>query len=65
VHWNGVTGSFLSWWLRHFLFIQMGSEKILCWNVGGLNARVHRDIIRELVALKRPSVVSLRRLNWM
>jgi exonuclease III len=40
----------------HRLF-KMGSENILIWNVRGLNARLHRDAVRELVRAERPSIV--------
>jgi exonuclease III len=35
----------------------MGSENILIWNVRGLNARSHQDVVCELVGAKRPSIV--------
>lgn len=38
----------------------MGSEKILVWNVRGLNSPAHRDVVRKLIAAERPSLVSLQ-----
>lgn len=33
---------------------------MLIWNVRGLNSRVHRDAVRELVVAEHPSVVCLQ-----
>jgi exonuclease III len=38
----------------------MGSEKILVWNVRGLNSRSHCDAVHALVAAERPSLVCLQ-----
>jgi hypothetical protein len=37
----------------------MDSENILAWNMRGLNAHGHQDVVRELVAVKRPSLICL------
>lgn len=38
----------------------MDCENILIWNVRGLNARAHRDAVRELVNAERLSMVCLQ-----
>jgi exonuclease III len=38
----------------------MSDNNILIWNVRGLNARPRRDVVRELVAAERPSIVCLK-----
>jgi exonuclease III len=42
------------------LGFQMGSQNVLCWNVRGLNARSHRDSIRELVMSEHVSLICLQ-----
>jgi exonuclease III len=37
----------------------MASESVLVWNVCGLNAQLHKDAVRELVAAEKPSIVCL------
>jgi hypothetical protein len=39
--------------------LSMGLENILIWNVRGLNARSHRDALKELVVAEKPSLVCL------
>jgi exonuclease III len=39
---------------------QMGSENILCWNVWGLNACSHHDLVRELVGSEHISLICLQ-----
>jgi exonuclease III len=41
------------------LAMVMGSERLLIWNVRGLNARVHCYVMRELVAAVQPSLLCL------
>jgi hypothetical protein len=41
---------------RSPLQVLMGSESSVVRNVHGLNSRVRRDVVRELVAAKRPSI---------
>lgn len=38
----------------------MNCENMLVWNVRGLNSRAHRDAVRELVIVERPSLVCLQ-----
>lgn len=33
----------------------MGSESVLIWNVRGLNSPARRDVLRQLIAVERPS----------
>jgi exonuclease III len=35
----------------------MDSGNILIWNVRGFNSRARRDVVRELVTVKRPSII--------
>jgi exonuclease III len=39
--------------------LSMGLKNILIWNVRGLNARSHRDALKELVVAEKPSLVCL------
>jgi exonuclease III len=41
----------------------MNSENILVWNVRGLNAISHRDMLRSLVASERVSVVCVQEIK--
>jgi exonuclease III len=38
----------------------MGKDNIIVWNVRGLNSRVRRDVMRELVAAELPTFVCLQ-----
>jgi exonuclease III len=38
----------------------MGTKSILFWNFHGLNANGRRDVVRDLVASERPSIVCLQ-----
>jgi exonuclease III len=38
----------------------MDPSKLLVWNVHGLNARARHDVVHELVASERPSIVCLQ-----
>jgi exonuclease III len=41
----------------------MDPENILVWNVQGLNAKEHRDALRELIVSERLSVVCLQEIK--
>jgi exonuclease III len=41
----------------------MSSDSIVIWNVCGLNPRARHDVMCELVASKRPSIVCLQETN--
>jgi exonuclease III len=38
----------------------MRSEGVLIWNIRGLNSKLHRDALRELVIAEKPSIVYLQ-----
>jgi exonuclease III len=38
----------------------MDCERVMCWNVRGLNARAHGDVVQQLVSDEWPSVVCLQ-----
>jgi exonuclease III len=38
----------------------MGTESILCWNVRGLNLNGRRDVVHDLVAVERLSIMCLQ-----
>jgi exonuclease III len=42
----------------------MSSERLLIWNVRGLNARSHQDMVRELVTAERLSLVCLQETKF-
>jgi hypothetical protein len=41
------------------LAMAMRSKRLLIWSVRGLNGKVHYDVMRELVAVVRPSLLCL------
>jgi exonuclease III len=38
----------------------VGSKTFVVWNVCGLNNQAHRDVVRELVAAEKPSIIYLQ-----
>jgi exonuclease III len=35
-------------------------DRLLCWNVRGLNARAHRDVVADLVSQEKISLLCLQ-----
>jgi hypothetical protein len=47
-------------WSPYVTIILMGSENVLMWNIQELNVANHRDAVRELVSMERPSLFCLQ-----